>query len=311
MNQDMSATTDVRRFGYYIPKPGRSFDSVVHNPALSADVLTEFHEICSVISNLQPIIIAFDIAERNFRELVDSIENHRSQLNNSATADAGLIPVGVGGVVLVAQKASNFLSSAGAFLAQTEIQLGRVHGENSPESKMWNEKRKDMHAACFSYRFLYALRNFSQHGGLPLSSLNIAGERASENAPMFFKISTIISRDGLLGARHDWEKKVQVEIQQQPPEFELLPLIEEYFHILCQLCLEAVQFQSARLAECASYFEAVRRTQKIPTGAVPVIFIGESPSKGIPPSRFEVLPIAQFEYLLREYDKLLNTCELV
>ena len=96
MNQDMSATTDIRRFGYYIPKPGGSFDSVVHNPVLSAEVLTEFHGICSVISNLQPIIIAFDIAERNFRELVDSIEEHRSQLSNSATADAGLIPVGVG-----------------------------------------------------------------------------------------------------------------------------------------------------------------------------------------------------------------------
>lgn len=308
MNQDMPATTDIRRFGYYIPKPGGSFDSVVHNPALSADVLTEFHEICSVISNLQPIIIAFDIAERNFRELVDSIENHRSQLSNSATADAGLIPVGMSGVVLVAQKASNFLSSAGAFLAQTEIQLGRVHGENSPESKTWNKKRKDMYTAYFSYHFLYELRNFSQHGGLPLSSLNIAGQRASENAPMLFKISTMISRDGLLGAGNKWGN-LKVKIQQQPPEFELLPLIEEYFHFLCQLCLEALQFQSARLAECASYFDVVRRTQKIPMGAVPVIFIGESPSKGIPPTRFEVLPIAQFEYLLREYDKLLNVCE--
>ena len=164
-----------------------------------------------------------------------------------------------------------------------------------------------MHATCFSYRFLYELRNFSQHGWLPLSSLNIAGERTSENAPMLFKISTMILRDGLLDAGYKWGK-LQVEIKQQPPEFELLPLIAEYFQILCQLCLEALQFQSVRLAECASYFNAVRRTQKIPMGAVPVIFIGESPSKGIPPSRLEVLPIGQFEYLLREYDKLLNAC---
>ena len=164
-----------------------------------------------------------------------------------------------------------------------------------------------MHAALFSYRFLYELRNFSQHGGLPLSSLNIAGERASENAPMLFKINTMISRDGLLEAGHKWGK-LKVEIQQQPSEFELLPLIAEYFHILCQLCLEALQFQSVRLAECASYFNAVRRTQKIPMGAVPVIFIGKSPAKGIPPSRLEVFPIGQFEYLLREYDKLLNAC---
>lgn len=307
MNQDISTTTDIRRFGYYIPKPGGSFDSVVHNPAVSADVLIELHEVSSVISNLQPIIIAFDIVERNFRELVDSIEEHRSQLNNLATGNAGFIPVGVSGVVLVIQKASNFLSSAGAFLSQTKIQLGRVHGKNSPESETWNNKRKDMHAACFSYRFLYELRNFSQHGGLPLSSLNIAGERASENAPMLFKISTMISRDGLLGTGYKWGK-LQIEIQQQPPEFELLPLIAEYFHILCQLCLEALQYQSVQLAGCERYFDAVRRKLNVPVGAVPVIFIGESPSKGIPPSRLEVLPIGQFEYLLREYDKLLNAC---
>jgi hypothetical protein len=53
----------------------------------------------------------------------------------------------------------------------------------------------------------------------------------------------------------------------------------------------------------------MRRTLKIQTGAVPDIYIGESPSKGIPPLRLEVIPTEQFEYLLREYDKLLNMCE--
>jgi len=304
----MSATTDVRRFGYYMPKLGGSVDFVVHQAA-SADVLTEFHEICSVISNLQPIIFAFDIVERNFREVVDSIEDHRSQLNNLVTAHTGLISVDMSGFVLVAQRVSNFLSSAGAFLTQTEIQLESVHGKKSPELGMWNTKRNDMHAACFSYRFLYELRNFSQHRSLPLSSLNIAGERASENAPMLFKTRALILRDGLFGVGYDWNRSVEAEVRKQSPEFELQPLIAEYLHILRQLCLEAVQFQSARLVTCARYFDAVRRTLNIPMGAVPVIFIGKSSSKKIPPSRFEIIPIEQFKYLLREYDKLLNACE--
>lgn len=303
----MSVTTDVRRFGYYITKPGRKLDYVVHNPEVSADVLIELHEVSSVIFNLQPIIFTFDVVERNFRELVDTIDDHRSQLDNLATTNAGLVPIDTSGIVLVAQRVSNFLSSASAFLAQTEVQLGSVYGQESLELKTWNKKRKDKHAACFPYRFLYELRNFSQHGWLPFSSLNIAGERTSENAPMLFKISTMILRDGLLNTGFKWGK-LKVEIQQQPPEFELLPLIAEYFQILCHLCLEVLQFQSPRLAGCGSYFNAVRRTQKIPMGAVPVIFIGKSPSKGIPPSRLEVLPIGQFEYLLRGYDKLLNAC---
>jgi len=309
MNQDVSATTNIRRFGYYIPKLDGVVDFVVHNPAASADVLTEFHETCSVISDLQPIIFAFDVVERNYQELVDSIEGYRSQLSNPATANAGFIPVDMRGVVLVAQKASNFLSSTSAFLTRTEIQLGRVHGKKSPELKMWNKERNNMHATSFVYRFVYELRNFDQHYNLPFSSLNIVGERTSENASMLFKMGVLISRGSLLGTGFEWGE-LQVGIQQQPPEFELLPLISEYLHSLRQLCLDAVQFQSARLAECASYLDAVRRTQKIPAGAVPVIFIGESPSKGIPPSRLEVIPVGQLEYLLREYDKLLNACVL-
>jgi hypothetical protein len=95
-----------------------------------------------------------------------------------------------------------------------------------------------------------------------------------------------------------------LEIQQKPPEFELLPLITEYLHSLRQLCLAAVKFQNVRLAECASYLQAVRRTMKIPVGAVPVIFVGGSIPNGIPPSLFEVIPMEQFAYILREYEQL-------
>ena len=310
MKQGMSATTDIRRFGYYIPKHDGVVDFVVHNPAASVDVLTEFHKTCSVISDLQPIIFAFDVVERNYRELVDSIEEHRSQLRNSVMASAKPISVVMDGFVIATQKISNFLSSTSAFLAQTETQLRRVHGTDSAELNMWNEKRNDLYDNNFSYSFLYELRNFAQHCSLPFSSLNIAGECASENAPALFKINAMILRDGLFGVGFNWKNSVEEEIRKQPAEFELLYHIPEYFHILRQLCLEAVQLHSVRLAECASYLDAVRRTQKIPAGAVPVIFIGESPSKGIPPSRLEVIPVGQLEYLLREYDKLLNACVL-
>jgi hypothetical protein len=283
-------------------------DFVVHGKVADADVLAELHEIISVVFNLQPVIFAFDVIERNYRELVDSLDAHRSRLNNLATPNVVPISIVMDGIVLAAQKVSNFLSSASAFLAQTDTQLRCVHGTDSPELNMWNEKRKNLHASYFSYRFLYELRNFAQHRSLPLSNFNISGERSSKDAPMVFKTGASILRDGLLGDGYDW-KKLRVEIQQQPPEFELLPLTTEYLHSLRQLCLEAVKLQDVRLAECARYFDAVRRTLKIPVGAVPVIFIGESTSKEIPPSRFEVIPMEQFAYLLQEYDQLLKACE--
>ena len=308
MNQATSSITDVRRLGYYIPQRDGTVDFAVHGKVASADVLAELHEIISVVFNLQPVIFAFDVVEKNYQELSTSLEAHLLQFNNLATQNVVPISIGMDGLVLVAQKVSNFLSSASAFLAQTERQLRCVHGDDSPELNMWNERRKNLHANSFSYRFLYELRNFAQHRSLPLSNFNISGERSSKDAPMVFKTGALILRDGLLEDGYDW-KKLQVEIQKQPSEFKLLPLTTEYLHCLRQLCLEAVKFQDARLVECARYFGAVRRTLKIPVGAVPVIFVGESTSKEIPPSRFEVIPMDQFAYLLQAYLQLIKVCE--
>ena len=308
MNPDMSVTTGIQRFGYYIPKPDGTMDFFVHDQVATADILTEFHGICSVIFNLQPILFSFDTVERNYSELVDSIKNHQLHMGNSVIVSAEPISTVIDGFALTSQKISNFLSATSAFLAQTETQLRRAHGVGSPTLEMWNEKRKYLYDNNFSYRFLYELRNFAQHCSLPFSRFDVAGERAFENASMLFNVNAMILRDGLFGVGFQWKKPVEAEIRKQPAEFELLRLIPEYFHILRQLCLEAIQLHRERLADCARYFDAVRRILKIPVGAVCVIFIGESASRDFPPSRFKSIPIEQFDYLIREYDKLHNAC---
>jgi hypothetical protein len=113
MSQDTSVTTDVRRFGYYMPQRDGTVDFLVYGRVAGADVLAELHEIIRVVFNLQPIIFAFDVVERNYRELVESVEDHRSRLNNLATINAVPISVAVDGIVSAAQKVSNFLSQIG------------------------------------------------------------------------------------------------------------------------------------------------------------------------------------------------------
>lgn len=306
MNPEVTTTADERRLGYYMPMPDGTIDVTVIDQLVNADVLAEFHENCSVVFNLQPIIFALGVVERNYRELVDATEFHQSQLSSSTVASSRPIADVLDGFVLIVQKISNFLSSTTAFLDQTRAQLRRVHGEDSPELNAWNVKRNNLHASSFSYRFLYQLRNYAQHSSLPFSNLFIGGKRVTDNVTMLFKINAIISRDGLFGTGFDWQKKIEVEIRKLPPEIELLSLFPEYLHILRQLCLEAVQLHDVQLADCTDYFGTVRRTLKIPMDAVPVIFVGEFDSKGFPPSQFEYIPLEQFEYLLRECNKLLE-----
>lgn len=304
MNHDKAATNEMRRFGYYTPQQNGTLDIYVGVNTVGDDVLAELHAIVSVIFNLQPIIFALDIVERNYQELLDSIENYRDRLG---AVEPGLpvdVSIAMNGFISVTQKVTNFLSSTSAFLAQTEIKLRRIHGKDSPELNAWNDKRKDLHANYFSYRFLYELRNFAQHRSLPFSSLNIAGERPSEELSMVFKIGVQIFRDGLLGNGYNWGK-LQVEIQQQPAVIDLLPIASEYLNCLRRLCLEAVKYQDERLEECGRYFDVVCKTLKIPAGAVPVLFIGE-PTKETPPSRHEVIPMEQFKFVIQHYGQLLR-----
>lgn len=307
MSHDKAATKDIRRFGYYILQQNGTLDINVGVNVASVEVLAELNEIVGVIFNLQPIIFAFDVVERNYRELLDSIDAYRSRLDDLKPSLPVDISLAMDGLISVSQKVTNFLSSTTAFLAHSEMQLRRVHGHNSAELNTWNEKRKNLHAKHFSYRFLYELRNFAQHRDLPFSSLNIAGERPTGELSMIFKIGVLVSRDGLLEDGYKWGK-LRGEIQQQPSVFDLLPIASEYLDCLRCLCLEAIKYQDERLAECGHYFDVMCRTLKIPSGAVPVLFIGES-TKAAPPSRHEVIPLEQFKFLLRLYGQLLKSCQ--
>lgn len=298
------ADNDPRRFGHLIPKPDGTVDILVHSKAASLDVLAELAKITEVIFHLQPVVLSFHAVAMNHEELLSSSETFRARL--SAFRGDNMVPMVVllGGFALLSQKIANFLSSASAFLSQTQTNLSNTYGSTSAEAKAWNAERHRLHEARFSYRFLYELRNYSQHWGLPLSSLNVSGERTTADSSMLFQAKALILRDGLLSVGYKWGK-LQMDLLKQPSEFDLLPLCGEYFATLRSLCLSALRLQDLRLAECARYFDTVKRILQIPVGALPIVVLGD-PKPGIPPSRFSVIPMDQFEWLLRHYESMLE-----
>jgi hypothetical protein len=308
MSDDKDAIKEIRRFGYFIPQPNGTLDIYVGVHVASEEVLAELHEVVSVVFNLQPIMLAYEVVEKNYREILELIEIYRSRLEGSKPGLPADISITIEGMISFSQKVTNFLSSTSAFLAQAEMQLRRVHGDDSSQLFMWNEKRRSLHASSFSYRFLYELRNFAQHRSIPFSNLNIAGERPSEELSMIFKVGIQIFRDALLDDGYKWGKLL-AEIRQQPQVFDFLPMASEFLDCLRRLCILAARYQEARLVDCARYFDVVCKTLNIPSGAVPVLFIGEH-QKGTPPSRHEIIPMVQFKILVQKYGRLLKECEV-
>jgi hypothetical protein len=298
---------EIRRFGYCEERENRSIDITVSSREWTAENLAELEKLTEVIFVLQPIVIALDVAERNYLELIDAGSNFVSRLDKAETQISAAATTAIDGLVHSTQGVTNFLASASAFLTQTEARLGQIAGRDSSEFKFWNEQRKNEHASKFAYRFLYELRNYSQHMSLPISNFGISGNRAEADSTMSFTVGLTVSRDQLIQSGFNW-KKLCAEIAVQTPDFQLLPLLAEYMQSLRQLCLAAISIYQASLAECANYFSVLQRIFAVPAGAIPALFVYDSGDTTEPPSRQEQIPVHQLAYLFRRWDALINSC---
>ncbi len=288
--------TERRRFGYYIPRPNGTVDFVVHFDTVSREMQDELHEVTRVIYDVQPILMAFEVVHRNHCDLVACAEAGRERMNNSPNNMVEVSTL-MDALVSAIQRLNNFISSATAFLAQTEAHLRSIHGKEAPQVATWTKARRDAHAASFAYRFLYELRNFAQHSSLPLSGLDIDAKREHRHDRLDFRAVLSMYRDGLLSTGYDWNRNVLQEIRDQPEKFDVLPLASAYAHDLRKLCLIAILFQSDRLMRCAGYLDVVKRKIQFEPGALPVVVVGETVSSDLPPSKYEVIPTPQFEWI--------------
>lgn len=133
-------------------------------------------------------------------------------------------------------KLRNFFSEFRAFLDYTESYLNTQYGKNSKEFK-------DFKAACsreydseISYRFVYQLRSYAQHSGVPINNMSITSGNFDPTLGDYRNHLLLeIDRDRLLNAPFKWTAKVRQDIEGFPPKFELDPHIVNMF-----MCLERI-----------------------------------------------------------------------
>ena len=290
-------------WGYVIPRQNDTVDITVHGVGAHPKALEQLNDVMSVVYHLQPILIAWDTVERNHAEIVEAFQLQEARMHKGL--QGGLVPLGIAheGLCIGAQKITNFLSAATGFLTQANRRIRAKHGERSQAFRDWDTERKNLHAGSFAYRFLYELRNYAQHAGLPITNFRVRGERGVELGPMRLTTAAQVERDKLLSEGYEWGK-IRPEIEQQAEEFDLLPLIAEYLGCLRAICLHAVQIEGAGLARATKYFEAFQRAIRVPEGAIAVYFY-PSP-RGQPPSRWAIVPREQFRWVASCFDRLLS-----
>lgn len=295
-----------RRFGYYIAMSDGTMTFRVHGQVADDKVLSEFKDVVQVIFDLQPLAITITGVERNHNELIESAASLKVVLDNVKSPNDIPLPHMMDGMIAVVQRVSNFISSATGFLGQAESSLNTRFGGTSELTKAWVQRKRDLHASSFAYRFLYTLRNFSQHYGIPVSNLRVEAQRDAGAGVMRCDVAALISRNDLLSKEFNWPSGMKEALQEQPDAFDILPLTFEFLAVLRELALMLFQMDAPRLASAVHYFDTIRRVLLIPDLAVPVIFVGPSPAEGFPPTHVERVPMAQVGLVLKKFDELMN-----
>lgn len=254
-----------RHLAYFIELQDDRLSFHADKAPVSQLVIDELDAVTQVIFFHQPILISWEVVNRNYQELLAlnaefelvKAENPQGVLRVESLMDL---------FTLAVQRTANVLSSSTAFLDQVKKIVRSQFGGTSEKFSAWDETRKDFHAARFSYRFMYELRNYSQHRRLPLSGINVEQFRKVLDQPLDGSMRISLKRNDLINSGYSWKELIH-EIEKLPEEIEVLPLVGEYLNCLARLCLTAVGFEAERLRDCVHCFYKVRRKLKAPQDA--------------------------------------------
>lgn len=126
----------------------------------------------------------------------------------------------------------NFLSSFRTFLDHFDRTLSKQYGNNSQIYLLFKQMLSYYYDNCFAYRFLYHLRNYTQHCGMPIHSITFSSELDKENNSKTNHVMKILlNRDELLNNYDKWKSLIE-DISKLPDEFEISPLLDEMMNAL-------------------------------------------------------------------------------
>jgi len=187
-------------------------------------------EYATLIDALKPVFQLgqrdmYTLVERNYRQLDRLADFHVQLFGRVRGPTRGVQPRDAANGVIEAS--INWLNTTRLFLDHEQIWLTRHYGKESRELAVFNGARAAAFDGSMAYRFLYELRNYTTHCGLPLSEVGLEKPSPDDEAKgLSQRIVFLLDRDDLL-SRFDWGKHVTLDLRTLPGTFELLPLIHE------------------------------------------------------------------------------------
>ena len=151
----------------------------------------------------------------------------------------------------------NYLTSMRTLLDHTETRLKRTFGGTSVEVNKFKQFTNNAFDSSLSYRFLYKLRNYTQHCGMPFSRVDLdstIGDRGKETAE--HQLLVLLNRDELLKNFDSWGP-VKTDLEKMPSDFSINNFVTDTTNILTDLNVLVLNLEYPELREAGKQVLAI------------------------------------------------------
>lgn len=116
---------------------------------------------------------------------------------------------------------TNWLAATRLYLENERDFILREFGGASDVMGRYKSATSSAFDAYEGYRFLYNLRDFTQHCGIPPGQFNVSGAGSDR------KVEVSLNKSRLLTANFHWSRHAQVLLREWPESISLMPLVDE------------------------------------------------------------------------------------
>ncbi|SFH69768.1 hypothetical protein [Klebsiella quasipneumoniae] len=126
----------------------------------------------------------------------------------------------------------NYMMSVKTLLDHMETSINRRFGEDSTEFVYFKALTANEFDSKFSYRFMYKLRNFVQHCGMPPLSYTISKSLDETSSTLSIELIVYFMRDELIRGFSKWGPQVKADLTQMDESFSIMPIFNEHINAI-------------------------------------------------------------------------------
>lgn len=167
----------------------------------------------------------------------------------------------------------NVLSMFRSFLDHTDTSFSREFGPSSFQKTEWTKFTNSLYDSSFEYRFVYKLRNYAQHVGLP--PLNISFENSMDQEGTTFRLD--FSKNELVKEKDLWNAKILEDLKSKPDNIPVLDILNNWSNCIKDIPEKINELRLPQVKESAMRIFSYRA--KHPSLPIGSLCIGTLPAE--------------------------------